>query len=57
MDYQAIINNLTSDSVIKLMQRLGADRYEDKGEYIIFSTIFHNESAAYSSIKLYFYKD
>ena len=49
MDYQAIIDNLTSDSVIKLMQRLGADRYEDKGGYIIFPTICHNESAANAS--------
>lgn len=57
MDYQAIIDNLTPDSVIKLMQRLGADRYEDKGGYIIFPTICHNESAADASMKLYFYKD
>lgn len=57
MDYQAIVNNLTDDAIIKLMTKLGADRYEDKGTHLIFPTICHNEDASEASMKLYFYKD
>lgn len=57
MDYKYIIDNLKVESVIQLMQRLGADRYIERDNYIIFPTICHNESAAEASMKLYFYKD
>ena len=42
MDYKAIINKLTNESVIELMKKLGADRYVEKDDYIIFPTICHN---------------
>lgn len=57
MDYQAIIDGLTDDSIIKLMTKLGADRYEDKGAYLVFPTICHNVDSSEASMKLYFYKD
>jgi len=57
MDYKQIIENLSFDSVIKLMQKLGADRYIERDNFIIFPTICHNEDAATASMKLYFYKD
>lgn len=57
MNYQEIIEGLKIDSVIKLMESLGADRYEEKENCIIFPTICHNISSTESSLKLYFYKD
>lgn len=57
MDYAEIISNLNTDSVIHLMTELGADRYEDMGDFIIFPTICHNEDASEASMKLYFYKN
>lgn len=57
MDYEEIISNLEIDSVIHLLTELGADRYDDRGGYIVFPTICHNIDASESSMKLYFYKD
>lgn len=57
MDYEEIINNLEVESIIHLLTELGADRYDDRGKYIIFPTICHNIDASESSMKLYFYKD
>ena len=57
MDYSEIIDNLQVDSVILLMEKLGATRYVDKGGYIIFPTICHNVDPNDASMKLYFYKD
>lgn len=57
MDYKQIIESLEEEKIIKLMYSLGADRHEDKGDFIIFPTICHNESAADASMKLYYYKD
>lgn len=57
MDYSEIIDNLQIDSVISLMEKLGATRYVDKGGYIIFPTICHNTDSNEASMKLYFYKD
>lgn len=56
MDYAKIISGLNDDAIIHLMQELGADRYEDKGEFIIFPTICHNTDSSEASMKLYFYK-
>lgn len=56
MDYAEIISTLNDDSVIHLMQELGADRYDDKGDFIIFPTICHNIDSSEASMKLYFYK-
>lgn len=57
LDYQSIIDNLKVSSVIDLMIKLGADRWEDKGTHIIFPTICHNIHADEASMKLYFYKN
>ena len=57
MDYKEIIDNLRVESVIELMKRLGADRYVEKDNCVIFPTICHNLNAAEASMKLYFYKD
>lgn len=57
MDYKEIINDLKIESVIELMQRLGADRYKEEENQIIFPTICHNENAEEASMKLYFYKN
>lgn len=57
MDYKEIIDNLKVSSVIELMKRLGADRYKEEENQIIFPTICHNEHAEEASMKLYFYKN
>ena len=57
MDYQSIIDNLKVSSVIDLMTKLGADRWKDEGNHIIFPTICHNTDASEASMKLYFYKN
>lgn len=57
MDYKAIINGLQTESVIELMKKLGADRYEEKEDFVIFPTICHNPVGEDASMKLYFYKD
>lgn len=56
MDYAEIISNLDTDSVIHLMTELGADRYDDREDFIIFPTICHNLESSEASMKLYFYK-
>lgn len=57
INYEEIIENLQPDLVIKLMEQLGVDRYEDKGKFIVFPTICHNIISNEASSKLYFYKD
>lgn len=57
INYQEIIENLEVDKVIDLMRGLGADRYKDVGNAIIFPTICHHENAEDASMKLYYYKD
>ena len=57
MDYAKIIENLNTDAIIHLMTELGADRYDDRGDYIICPTICHNEDSSEASMKLYFYKN
>lgn len=52
-----IIENLNSDSVIKLLMQLGAEEYNDKADYIVFRTICHHENAEDGNMKLYYYKD
>ena len=56
MDYAEIISNLDTNSVIHLMTELGADRYDDRGDFVIFPTICHNLESSEASMKLYFYK-
>ena len=56
MDYAEIISNLDTDSVIHLMTELGADRYDNREDFVIFPTICHNLESSEASMKLYFYK-
>lgn len=57
MDYKAIIDSLEVTSVIELMKRLGADRYKEENNQVIFPTICHNVDSGEASMKLYFYKN
>ena len=57
MDYQEIINNLQDKDIINLLNKLGADRYRETEEAIIFPTICHNANADEASLKLYYYKN
>ena len=57
MNYQEIIEQIKPESVIKLMEALGADRYDERENMIIFPTICHNIDSSEASMKLYFYKD
>lgn len=57
MDYEDIVSNLETHAVVSMMEKLGADRWVDKGSHIIFPTICHNEDPSEASMKLYFYKD
>lgn len=57
MDYQKIINNLQDKDIIDLLSSLGADRYKDTPDAIIFPTICHNADASDASMKLYYYKN
>ena len=54
--YEEIISNIDNDSIIHLMTELGADRYIEREDCIIFPTICHNVDASEASMKLYFYK-
>lgn len=57
LDYKQVVENLDSQLIIKLMEKLGADRWEEKDSFIIFPTICHNINSSEASMKLYFYKD
>ena len=57
MDYEDIVSNLETHAIVSMMEKLGADRWVDKGSHIIFPTICHNEDPSEASMKLYFYKD
>lgn len=55
--YENLIKNLDDEKIINLMTTLGANRYVDKEDFIIFPTICHNINADEASMKLYYYKD
>lgn len=57
IDCREVVENLQTDAVISLLQRLGADRYKEEEDFVIFPTICHNEDAAEASMKLYYYKN
>ena len=57
IDYQGIIDNLSTEKIIQLMSKLGVDDYIEKPGYIIFPTICHHEDASEASMKLYFYEN
>lgn len=53
MDYNKIIEDLTEQDIIRIMETLGAKNYKMTNEAIIFQTICHGGD----SMKLYYYKD
>ena len=57
MDYREVINGLQDQNIINLMTSLGADRYKETEDAIIFPTICHNVDSTEASMKLYYYKD
>ena len=57
IDYKSIIEQLDTQKIIQLMEKLGADDYIEKEGYIIFPTICHNEDASEASMKLYYYEN
>lgn len=57
IDLEKLQQSLTDEQIIEIVERLGADRYEEKDGYIIFPTICHNEYSEEASLKLYYYKD
>lgn len=48
---------MTEDDVIRIMQRLGATGVVDRGDYLAFPTICHNESESDGGYNLAYYKD
>ena len=57
IDYKSIIEQLDTQKIIQLMEKLGADDYIEKEGYVIFPTICHNEDASEASMKLYYYEN
>lgn len=56
IDLDLITQQLTDEDIIDLVTGLGADRYKDTEEFIVFPTICHNEFSEEASMKLYYYK-
>ena len=57
IDIEKLLESLDDESIINIVTNLGADRYIDRENYIIFPTICHNEISEEASMKLYYYKD
>lgn len=57
INLQELREHLTEQHIIEIVTKLGADRYEDKGDVIIFPTICHNPIDQEASMKLYYYKN
>lgn len=57
IDYKKLRFSLTPEQIIDLVSSLGADRYVEKNDVIIFPTICHNEDSTEASMKLYYYKE
>lgn len=54
-DIKDLINNLSNEEIISIMTELGADRYQETKDAIVFPTICHNIDASEASMKLYYY--
>ena len=54
-DLTELVKSLSDNQIIDIMMSLGADRYEETHNAIIFPTICHNVDAAEASMKLYYY--
>lgn len=57
IDFNLLKESLTPNNIIDIVLNLGADRYDEKDNYIIFPTICHNYEASSASMKLYYYKN
>lgn len=57
IDLEKLQKSLTDEDIISLLTNLGADRYNNKEDYIIFPTICHNINSEDASMKLYYYKN
>lgn len=57
VDLSKLLNDLTDEDIINIVLSLGADRYQEQDDAIIFPTICHNEAAEDASMKLYYYKE
>lgn len=57
IDLTELKEKLSSEEIINIVQNLGADRYIEREDYIIFPTICHNIDSNEASLKLYYYKD
>lgn len=57
INLQELREQLTEQHIINIVTSLGADRYEEKEDAIIFPTICHNPLDQEGSMKLYYYKN
>lgn len=57
INLQELREKLTKEQIISLMTKLGADRYEERNDCIIFPTVCHNPKEHEASMKLYYYKE
>ena len=55
--YQEVIDNLDSDKVRQLLEKLGVDKIIETDSYIMTNTICHHSNSSEASTKLYFYKN
>ena len=55
INLQEIKEKLTKEQIIQLVLGLGADRYEERENFIIFPTICHNPIGTEASMKMYYY--
>lgn len=54
-DLKELINSLSEDDVIDIVQKLGADKFQKTHNAIIFKTICHHLNPEDGSMKLYYY--
>lgn len=54
---EELIEKMTEEDVIRIMQRLGATEVMDRGDYLSFPTICHNEHESDGGHNLVYYKD
>lgn len=57
IDYQELINGLSTERVKELLIQLGAEDVVEGPGYLITNTICHNEDASEASMKLYYYEN
>ncbi len=57
INLQELREKLSENQIIDIVTKLGADRYEDRENCIVFPTICHNPRENEASMKLYYYKE